>query len=392
MKGLLTAALVFVGAVHAEERAWEISTIIPEGKTLVVIGQGDHYVHEDYVNGTGRGAAGYMYYVFLQSEPGKLRARLDRFADELSGDKFTGATFHLGLTMGTSPIWDTLKGDPSPPGALRVVNGEYDDQITILADWLKNLETAAFLRIGYEFDLAGGQWGAAPQYAAAFRYIVDALRDAGVDNAAYVWHSAGAYFRATDYSGLTGLVGGLDKSGSDATAPLAQATTETRDPVTNSDPISIREYYPGSGYVDYFAISYWDDAGFFGRGTPSSRTAYRRRTREILDEAKALGLPLMIGEATPAYIGASSQEESLEWFRGFFGLIRDYDLRATLYISQDWQAKELWQQPQWNGFWPDSRVHTYSDVCTLWRLETSRERYIHGEFIGEPAPTCGGGE
>ena len=68
-------------------------------------------------------------------------------------------------------------------------------ELTTLAQRIKALPTTVFLRIGYEFDLLGGQYGPAETYKLAYRHIVDLLRAQGADNAVYVWHSAGAFWR-----------------------------------------------------------------------------------------------------------------------------------------------------------------------------------------------------
>jgi hypothetical protein len=249
-----------------------------------------------------------------------------------------------------------------------------------------------FLRVGYEFDLIGGQWGSPDEYARAYRYVVDRLRARGVDNTAYVWHSAGAFFRAFDYSGLTGLFGSLDPTDGELDRFLlslveGQRALEATLGV-DADLLPITDFYPGDGYVDYFGISYWDDACCFGRSSETGRRIYRRRTRQLLAQAQALGLPIIIGESTPAYIGTGSGADSVEWIRRHLNLVKRFDIRATALIVENWPENPMWGSPVWGGFWPDARLHVRRDACRAWVRGTSGRRFVHGRERRHAAPAC----
>jgi hypothetical protein len=194
-----------------------------------------------------------------------------------------------------------------------------------------------------------------------------------VRNALYVWHSAGAYFKTTDWSGPVGLLGTMDYSPGDQGDPLLDALAAPRGDV---QPIS--DYYPGRSYVDLFAISFWDDAYGFGRSSEHARALYRERTQELLDQAKAMGLPLMIGESTPAYIGFDSHADSLTWLERYFDLIERNDIRALSLIVPDWPNIDggRWGQPYWNGYWPDARVHHFADARAAWLAKLDDPRYV----------------
>lgn len=354
------------------------ATVPPPGKTLIVIGQ-DSVTEDEYVAETGHVPGGFMAYSFLDRAP-------ERFADDLQAtgehaSKYPGAAIQVGLTMGPSTFWSATTGSAQLPGAVQVTGGAYDTQLGLLADWLNQTDATVYLRIGFEFDLLGGQWGAAEQYKAAYRYIVDRLRAANVTNALYVWHSAGAFFRTLDYSGDVGLVGTLDRTGGgmdpviDALLAGHSAYSEASGSESDLQPIS--DFYPGDGYVDMFGISYWDDACCFGHASEKARAAYRQRTRELLTQAQEMGLPIMIGESTPAYIGVTSGEESLVWFARYFDLIEEFDIRVASMIVWDWTAIDngYWAQPYWGGFWPDARVHHYEAARTAWLTRLSALRY-----------------
>jgi hypothetical protein len=140
----------------------------------------------------------------------------------------------------------------------------------------------------------------------------------------------------------------------------------------------IADYYPGRSYVDLFGISYWDDAYGFGRSSERGRALYRKRTQELLDQAKALGLPAMIAESTPAYIGFDSHADSVTWLRRYFDLIEHNDIRALSLIVPDWPAIDggYWGQAFWNGFWPDARVQHFADTRAYWFQRLAAPRYV----------------
>src|SRR4051794_25117712 len=315
----LVACLVALAAPSAD--AADRAKVPKPGHTLVVVGQ-DTQTEDDYVRETGgRVPAGFMNYVFLEDAPAQFAKHL---ADiKAHADKYPGSVLQFGVTMGYSTFWSTITGNPQPPGALQLTGGAYDRQIDLLAAWLRSLGHTAYLRLGYEFDLLDGQWGTPAQYTAAYRYIVDRLRAKHVRNALYVWHSAGAYFKTSDSYFPVGLLGTMDYTPGDRADPLLEALA-----TQHADVQPISAYYPGRSYVDLFAISWWDDAYGFGRSSERARALYRQREQEILDQAKALGLPLMIGESTPAYIGFDSHQDSITWLQRYFDLIERNDMRA----------------------------------------------------------------
>lgn len=363
---------------------------IPPGRTAVIVGQQNPPAADAYVRATGRQPAGFMYYQPLELPPQAHRENLAWIENAVT--PYPGASIQLGLTLGPSPLWSTLTGNPQLPGALQVMAGAYDANIDELARWLNGIDREVFLRIGYEFDLLGGQWGVPPVYIAAYRHVVDRLRASGVDNVAYVWHSAGAFFRAFDYSGISGLLGSADPShgGLDpvitAIVEFQRSGAELLGITPDLLPISL--FYPGDDYVDYFGLSYWDDSCCFARSSPAARRIYRERSSELLEEAEALGLPSIMGESTPAYIGTTGGAESVNWLRDYFQLIEDHDVRATAMIFEEWQQFPLWTNPIWGAFWPDSRIDASPEVCREWVRLTSGPRYIDGPRVAEPEPAC----
>src|SRR3954447_19673859 len=372
------AALAVCLLALAASPAFAARAHVPKsGHTLVLVGQ-DTQTEDDYIRETGgRVPAGFMNYIFLEDSPAQFSKHL---ADiQAHADKYPGSVLQFGVTMGYSTFWSTITGNPQPPGALEVTMGAYDKQIDLLAAWLKQLHHTTYLRLGYEFDLLGGQWGTPDQYKAAYRYIVKRLRSEHVRNALYVWHSAGAYFKTSDSYFPVGLLGTMDYSPGDQADPLLEALAQQK---LDAQPIS--DYYPGRKYVDLFAISYWDDDYGFGRSSPRARALYRKREQQILDQADAMGLPLMIGESTPAYIGFDSHADSIEWLRNYFDLIERNDMRVLSLIVPDWPNIDggRWGQPYWNGYWPDARVHHFADARAYWFERLASPRYVQAPVVG----------
>ena len=370
--GACLACLLCGGAAALAEPA-----VPSSGHTAVFVGQYPD-TEAAYVQRTGQVPDGFMSYAFLENSIAAL-------ADQLSAAQalvtaHPGVALQIGLTLGPSAFWSATGGSPQVPGAVQVVQGNFDPEIAELATWLKQLPATVYLRVGYEFDLLGGQWGTPDEYRAAYRYVVDHLRAAGVNNVLYVWHSAGAFFRMTDYSGPVGVVGTADRSQS-ALDPLVNALDNGQQAMQSAgapaDAVPLSAYYPGPGYVDLFGISYWDDACCGGRSSAQARAVYRRREGELIDQAHAMGLPAMICESTPAYIGTGHGADTTAWFGNYFALADHYDLRAISYISDLWKTEGggMWSQPYWNGFWPDARVWAHPEARAAWQAGLVPPRY-----------------
>jgi hypothetical protein len=192
----------------------------PHGKCLLLVGQ-DNKSIDDYVAATGTVPGGVMVYTGVQD-----------FGNAADFDyllkKYPRCAFQIGLYM-----VDALD---------RVGNGECDDNIKQLGEWIKSSRRPVFLRVGYEFDYPANKYQP-DKYVKTFRHVHDLLDDQEIVNVAYVWHSfaAGA--------------------------------------------ARIEDWYPGDDYVDWVAVSLF--AQPIGQVAPVAEYARRR------------GKPLMIAESTP---------------------------------------------------------------------------------------------
>ena len=351
---IVLLALLLVAAPAEGAKRKRAVGAVPAGNTLVVVGQSGVERADAFEAGTGTAPAGAMWYFGLYEGAEAIDAQLDQI--ERAVAERPGLIVNLGLSFGAIST-------PSPPYTAAIAAGAYDAELRMIAGRLRELPTVVYARLGYEFDLLGGQYGPPELYKLAYRHIVDVLRAEGVRNAVYVWHSAGAFWRATDPSLFAVSSGTL-------------ARTLRDDVPVDIDPQPISAFYPGRAYVDAFAISYWQDSCCFGESSDQAKAEYEERTREILDQAESMGLPLMIGEATPVYVGADSKADSVQWIERTFDLIEAYDVRMLSLISIDWREGGFFAQPFWNGYWPDARIHHFPATREAFLRRTASERYL----------------
>lgn len=194
-----------------------------------------------------------------------------------------------------------------------------------------------------------------------------------MNNAGYVWHSAGPGYQF-DQGGFYSVMGAFSRNLGGALDPLLTASPDT----SALSACPIEDFYPGRDYVDYFSVSYWGEGGVAGEGTDASRALYRSEIRRVLDRARALGLPLMISESTPAFIGTTSGEASVQWMRDYFALIEEYDIRIVSYIAAEFfDEGGNWGSPMFSGFFPpDARLHIAPAVKSYWEQRTEDSRYV----------------
>ena len=327
----------------------------PEGnQVLMLIGQdnegvgGNSQVSEPFTDwdngyldvGLPR-TAGVTTYISLRDESGDPTANVP--------DGFTLAALHNTGTEGAGPLclkcyldnsdFDTnntimhlsiaFADDAMHPA--RVANGELDVQIAELADFLLDYQHVPFfVRPGYEFDLQYRDIGVTPEeYIAAYRRIIDGLRNAGVDNFAAVFSSG--------------------------------------DPFTNIT--SWFDYYPGEDYVDWIGYSHFlfltpfDEAGVF-------------------QFAESRDKPIMIAEAAPRGSAITEENGQEIWDTFISRVFATVDVlpdhvKAIAYINTDWRVHPLWQELGLDDFAAtDSRIQQSTVIFNNWVDELNDGRYI----------------
>lgn len=189
-------------------------------------------------------------------------------------------------------------------------DGGYDEQIGEMAGLYKSVKLPVFLRIGYEFD---GEWnGYKPElYKSAYRRIVDRFRESGADNVAFVWNT----YIADNRSAFDWY-------------PDDPATGE-RD---------------GDNYVDWLS---------FNTITPNYYAAW------FMEQAAALGKPVMIGESSYAIVKPTYTFEACTG--DFMQMVKTYGIKGYQFINWKWQVYP--ENAQWHD-WANGR---FTDDAALVR-------------------------
>jgi hypothetical protein len=287
----------------------------------------------------------------LDGDARPIDLELDWQAGPVSAYK-TATEFGVdGLAIGLSITENEHPGDLARLGA-----GEFDDEIRQLAKFFAMIEGPIWLRIGYEFDGAWNEgYGDAGEYKAAWRRIVDVLREEQATNVEFVW----------------------------------QGAASTVDEIIDGGPNDIRAWYPGDDYVDWLAFSW-----FMAPDEKPGVDGYVPRTplelaNEIIEFAREKSLPVMIAEASPqsfdlnrntmanhAPIWDGPAGENIEaktddeiwdsWFAPLFELIDANDdvIRALAYINVHWDSQAMWGPPYESGYWGDTRLETNDTIAT----------------------------
>jgi len=298
---LFIVLYLYPAAGSADEHG---AKFFPQVGRLLVIGQQQDTI-EDYVREIGVVPGGFMSYTSIQWIDG-LEAPADHGAGIHHADYLLTHYSQTALQLGLYMV-----------GALDdVLAGRYDENIRLLGDWLKQAGRPIYLRIGYEFDFKDNGYDP-KKYELAYRYIVDRLRAQEVKNVAYVWHSAAMMNHAGNF---------LD-------------------------------WYPGDGYVDWFAVSYF--------------SALQLNTVEAFaDLAYRHGKPLMIAESTPA--GFYTSRGKKEWFRQFFDLIRRKDIKVVSYINSRWDGYAMFKDMKWG----DARVQADPEARAFWKNMMGTDEFL----------------
>ena len=278
----------------------------PQGKVLLIVGQ-DNKTIDTYIEAIGIVPGGLMIYTSIQKIEGLKSPSPDSgsgisYADELI-QKYPHTVLQIGLYM--------------VDGLSSTYQGAYDDSIKILADWLKKINVPVFLRIGYECDGWHNHYD--PQdYKRAYRYLVDKLRAADINNTAYVWH-------------------------------LHANRTDT----------DLDVWYPGKDYVDWVGISYF--------------AQHHKCMEHVIQFARKHNKPVMIAESTPQGVGTLLGEISWKrWFKRFFRFVAEHEIEAISYINSNWE-----EQPMWKGQgWRDARIQANSYVKEQWLKEIKKDKYL----------------
>ncbi len=97
-----------------------------------------------------------------------------------------------------------------------------------------------------------------------------------------------------------------------------------------------------------------------------------------MTSANSENKPVMIGEATPQFVGADNENDWDSWFAPYFERINRYPgIKACTYINWNWAATH--KDDGWND-WGDARLENAASNIKLQYLNEIRSsRYIHAK-------------
>jgi|GEM_PF-707323 len=345
---------------------------IPDGKTLLMIGQTFTDEYMDYVEAMDKAPAGSSHYAELYS--GTINQG-DDASDEAFLDYietyYPDAYAQLAISIKDNPGAGGYSGpDGVYQACLDIASGVWDAQIDAIAASMKSRPSIRFfVRICYEVSLnmfanktttefieilnKYTSMGINPleradeieefdlmAYRNAYNYIAHRIRVVNqVENARFVFHP----------------VRGIN------------------------DAIHL---YPGDDYVDYYAISLfnhdvcwptWEGANPPFENCPASQEM-DDNVRQSLNWARdVIKKPIIIAEAAAqSHLTAQADAAHINGYLDkLFNIIHTYDVKALVYINSNWSAH------YWSDQWGDSRVQKESAVLSHWQNEVLKPRYIH---------------
>lgn len=341
----------------------------PTGKTMLIIGQDlasiNNYVTSGYFP-TPTGVTAYVDFYNLANPTayfpfGGLGEKLDGTTApdiDWGAGPLNARNAALGYPNSVLSIGLSLVEDYAPNGLSKIAAGDYDTEITRLANFIKTKNKPVYVRIGYEFD---GKWNTGyantTNYKNAYKRIVDIIRPIA-PNFVSVW----------------------------------QACTSPVDDILEGYHEDISAWYPGDNYVDWMGYSWF-------LNTPQQVSL----TDEVTAFARLHSKPVMVCESSPQgydlknlnyrYINTmlggqpgtnpvSKTPDQLwnEWFKPFFDYIHTNSdvIRAVSYINANWDAQAKWGSPYNEGYWGDSRVEANADIRAKWLAEISKTSWIPG--------------
>lgn len=222
----------------------------------------------------------------------------------------------------------------------KVANGELDDNILKLGEFLLSLEDRpVFLRIGYEFD--GDPWNHydRPSWIKAYKRIKDKLDAMGVTNTAYVWQSVGWV----------------------------------------SDQRQLEAWYPGDDYVDWCAFSFfdrWKEVEMIAFARKKGKPAFIAESSATISDftAKFTGQTKPLVLSNPEH----AQEAFDYWFTPYFDMIENNSdvIKALHYIDTDWKNRPMWfENPTFQKV--DARIELSPLLTKFWNTKMAEDRYIN---------------
>lgn len=243
-------------------------------------------------------------------------------------------------------------GEGEPVDDVIAQSDTYDDLIRAIGRAIRDHGDPVFVRIGFEFN---GSWnGYHPGvYPAAFRKVVDLLREEGARNFSTIWcyePDAPGDFDAVDKNGQ----------------PL---------------------WYPGDGYVDWFGIDLFQHGHFTDDGRRREGNTPYARTLGFLEMARDHGKPVYLSElsAVDAHLTSDGEDPGFAdgkadwelWFEPFFEFLEAHpEIKGFNYMSQDYRGTQF----EANG-WGNAKIQDNSYVKQQWIERLRDNRFLHAPDV-----------
>ncbi len=260
-----------------------------------------------------------------------LKADMTTYFGNLTHALAAYLPYHVIPQIGLYMNGDERDGRGETPYDRAVAEGQFDAQIDAFCGGLRELQTPAFVRIGFEFN---GPWnGYRPEtFKAAWIRIASAFRRHHLHQVAAVWC----------YCPLP------------STREQPEAGRIDRDYLV---------YYPGDDWVDWWSLDLFSPEMFD-----------LDNTRWFLKDAAVHRFPVMIGESTPRWVGGVQAGEAAwkQWYRPFLQFLRSQPtVKAFCYINWAWD-----EYPEFCG-WGDARIEANEIIRTRWNQELMDPIYVH---------------
>lgn len=257
----------------------------------------------------------YMHYLsFVMNSDANMKSLLDIIRDYgLAGN-------YMGVQIGLNFAYDRA-GD----GGNSFADGLNDKAMLADFDHYRSINRPIWFRFGYECNGGWNSWAAA-NYRECFRRAALAMREKMPDAAA-VWN---IYPAAQSQSGYIEGWG---------------------------------NYHPGNTFIDWWSIDLFDNTDNLGSNTTN-----------FLNAAASASRPVLIGEATPRYVGADNDGDWSGWFANHFSMFQNRAMvKGSAYINWNWTAT------RWPT-WGNARLDTGSAlVRNSYKAEMTDGIWQHAE-------------
>jgi hypothetical protein len=325
----------------------------PVGKVLHGMGQWPDG-NKDYLSVLSKDnyPASELFYINVDDTPRGWQPELiEEFFKRMKAE---GVIPHIDIHLRTN---QPAGGVDSLPDPLYAIDDEYaagpnpkiEKRIQDIIDIVKAHEDPVFVRIGGEFS---GFWNGYHPYdfPKAFQKVVTAFRNAGVDNAAFIW----------------------------CYEPVAP---------DNFDECDSKgcKWFPGDEYIDWYGLDVfnsWEFSSVEDDRNPLYAQRYQNSLK-FLEMAKDHNKPVILAETSARDpVLTSSQADGVNdwnsWFVPFFKFIENNpQIKAFHYINVDWTKKGAYGAKGWNN--ANIKVNSY--ITEQYNKELKKSKYLHVDEV-----------